>query len=118
HVAGLGNFFEHERGVENRQAEPAILLRHGHAENAQFGERLHIVPREGAVHPARGALAELALRQFADGRDKTALLVGQGRKHGRPSWAAGSGVWRGGYAATTASRGGAGSARVAPRAGA
>ena len=82
HIAGLGDLLEDERGVEDRQAEPAILLRHRHAEDAQLRQWLHVVPREGAVHPARGALAELALRQLAHGRDKTALLVGQGREHG------------------------------------
>src|SRR5262249_56074438 len=84
HVTGLGDLLKHERRIEDRQAEAAIFLRHRHAENAQLGERLHVVPWEGAVHPAARALAELALRQVAHGRHKTALLVGQGREQSVP----------------------------------
>ena len=36
HVAGLGDLLEHERGVEHRQAEAAILLGHRHAEHAEL----------------------------------------------------------------------------------
>ncbi len=81
-VAGLGDLLEDQRGVEHRQAETAIFLRHRHAEHAQLGELFHVVPRERAVHPARRALAELGLREGADGLDELALLVGQGREHG------------------------------------
>ena len=80
-VAGLGDLLEHQRGVEDRQAETAIFLRHRHAEHAQFGELFHVVPRKRAVHPARRALAELALREGAHAPDELALLVGQGREH-------------------------------------
>ena len=38
-VADLGDLLEHQRGVEHRQAEPAIFLRHRHAEHAELGER-------------------------------------------------------------------------------
>ena len=76
HVAGLGDLLEHERGVEDRQPEPAILLRHRHAEDAQFGERAHVLPRKGAVHVAQRARPEFALREVADGLHETALLVG------------------------------------------
>ena len=78
HVADLGDLLEDERGVEHRQAEPAIFLRHRHAEHAQFGERLHVLPGKRAVLVARRALAELALRQLAD----RARRIGAARRSG------------------------------------
>ena len=81
-VADLGDLLEDQRGVEHRQTQPAIFLRHRHAEHAEAGQRLHVLPGKGAVLIARRALAEFALRQLADRRDKLALLVAEGWEHG------------------------------------
>ena len=51
-VADLGDLLEHQRGLEDRQAEPAILLRHRHPEHAEAREVADVLPGEGAVHPA------------------------------------------------------------------
>ena len=75
HIAGLGDLLEDERGVEDRQPQPAIFLRHRHSEDAQFGESAHVFPRKGAVHVAQRVRPEFALREVADSLYEAALLV-------------------------------------------
>ena len=50
HIADLGDLLEDEGGIEDREAETAVLFRDRHPEDAQLGERAHVLPREGAVH--------------------------------------------------------------------
>ena len=78
HVAGLGDLLQHQRGVEHRQPEPAIFLRHRHAEHAQLGERLHVVPRERAVLQ-RGARSRNSL--WASARTRRGR-IGAARRSG------------------------------------
>ena len=80
-VADLGDLLEDQRGVEDRQAEPAVFLRHRHAEHAELGELLHVLPRERAVHPAPGLGLELGLRQLAHRGDHLALFGGDSEIH-------------------------------------
>ena len=51
-VVDLGDLLQDQRGVQDRQAKAAVFLGHRHAQHAEFGELLHVLPGERAVHPA------------------------------------------------------------------
>ena len=81
HVAGLGNLLEHQRGIEYRQTKAAIFLGHRHAEHADLGELLHVVPGERAVHVFWRVGLELALSEFSHRGDHPPLLFGELEVH-------------------------------------
>ena len=88
-VAALGDFLEHQRGVEDAELGAAIGLRHRHAEHADFRQACDVLPGKRAVHVLQAARLELALGEVAHGRDDAPLLVGElepervVRAHGR-----------------------------------
>ncbi len=73
-VADLGDLLEDQRGIQDRQAEPAVFLGDRHAEDAERGEFAHVLPGEAAVHPAAGLGLELGLRQVAHRGDHLPLF--------------------------------------------
>ena len=80
-VTGLGDLLEQQRRIEHRQAKAAIFLRHRHAEHAEPGELLHVVPREGAVHVFLRVGLEFSLRQVAHRGYHAPLLSGELKIH-------------------------------------
>ena len=81
HVAALRDLFENNRRVQHRQAEPAVLLRHGHPQHADLRQRTDVVPREGAVHILRRVRLEQVLAEFAHRAHHAALLFVQFEIH-------------------------------------
>ena len=75
HVAGLGDLLEDQRGVEHRQAEPAIFLRHRHAEHAELRERASCCPTETCRPCTSGVRLEFILCELAHRVHHGALIV-------------------------------------------
>ena len=81
HIAGLRDLLEHQRGIEYRQAKAAILFGDRHAEHADIGELLHVVPGKGAVHVLLRVGLELSLSEVAHRGDHPPLLFGELEVH-------------------------------------
>src|SRR3546814_4025242 len=67
HVADLRDLLEHDRAIEHRQAEAAVLLGHAHSEHAEIGEVLDVLPREGAILVLHHPWLEPVVRELANG---------------------------------------------------
>src|SRR5579871_6230278 len=83
-VASFGDLLQHQRRVEHGCSEPAIWLRDCHAENAEFREPLHVLPRKGAVEVFDRARLELRVCEFADCRHNAALFLRDFEEHHTP----------------------------------
>jgi hypothetical protein len=76
-IATLGDFLEHQRGVEDAERGAAIGLRYRHPEHTDFRQACDVLPGKRAIHVLQAARLELALGKVAHGRDDTSLLVGE-----------------------------------------
>jgi len=80
-MADLGDLLEDQRGVEHRQAQPAIFLRHRHAEHPETGQRLHVFPGKRAIHIFLRVGLELPLSEVAHRHYHPPLLFGELEVH-------------------------------------
>ena len=83
HVVDLGDFLQDQRGIEDRQAEAAVFLRHRHAQHAELGELASCSPR-GTCRPSSASRAglEFGLRQRPHRGDHLPLLRADLEVHG------------------------------------